>query len=59
MHAPDYLICLNCETPCYTFEWKSGACTEAICTACGNEEVEQFVTEEDFDAIIDADHQGR
>lgn len=53
MAAPDYLICLNCETPCYVFEWKDGACTEALCTACGNDEPDQFVTEEDFDAIVD------
>jgi len=59
MHSPDYLICLNCETPCYTFEWEKGACKEAICTACGNEEADQFVTEEDFDAIVDAGEQGR
>jgi len=54
MHSPDYLICLNCETPCYTFEWTlEGVVKEAICLACGNEETDQFVTEEDFDAIID------
>jgi hypothetical protein len=53
MAAPDYLICLNCESPSYVFEWKEGACIEAICTACGNDEPDQFVTEEDFDAIVD------
>lgn len=59
MISPDYLICLNCETPCYVFEWKDGSCAEAICTACGNEEPDQFVTEEDFDAIVDASDERR
>ena len=39
MLAPDYLICLNCETPCYTFEWSTiDGCKEALCTTCGNDE---------------------
>jgi len=54
--APDYLICLNCETPCYVFEWKDGECKEALCEVCGNDEQDQFVTEEDFDAIVDEMH---
>jgi hypothetical protein len=53
MAAPEYLICLNCETPCYNFEWGEKGCTEALCEACGNDEPDQFVTEEDFDAIVD------
>lgn len=51
MPAPEYLICLNCETPCYVFEWTDGELTEAICGACGNEDVEQFATDEEFDAL--------
>lgn len=53
MSAPDYLICLNCESPCYNFEWGDNGATEALCEVCGNDEVDQFVTEEDFDAIVD------
>jgi hypothetical protein len=51
MPAPDNLICLECETPCYTFEWSEDKLVEANCPRCGNEEIEQFVTEEDFDAL--------
>jgi hypothetical protein len=51
MATPDYLICLNCESPCYTFEWGDEGVEEALCTVCGNDEPDQFVTEEDFDAI--------
>jgi hypothetical protein len=51
MAAPEYLICLNCETPCYTFEYKDGEVTEALCEACGNDEPDQFATEEEVDAM--------
>lgn len=50
MPIPDYLICANCETPCYVFEWEDGEVREAICPVCGNDETEQFVTEEDIEA---------
>ena len=51
MEAPDYLICIDCETPCYTFEWQETGPTEVMCMACGNDEIEQFMTEEDFEAM--------
>jgi hypothetical protein len=56
MASPDYLICLNCETPCYNFEWDEKGCREALCAICGNDEADQFATEDEFDAI--ADHPG-
>jgi hypothetical protein len=55
MATPDYLICLNCESPCYNFEWGDEGVEEALCTVCGNDEADQFATEEDFDAIA-TDH---
>ncbi|QQR75431.1 MAG: hypothetical protein IPJ17_07620 [Holophagales bacterium] len=51
MASPDYLICLNCETPCYVFEWEEDQLTEALCQVCGNDDPEQFATEEEFDAL--------
>ena len=51
MPAPDYLICLNCETPCYVFEWEDDRLTEALCQVCGNDDPEQFATEDEFDAM--------
>jgi hypothetical protein len=51
MSEPEYLICLNCETPCYVFEWKEGEPVEATCQACGNEDPEQFATDEDLEAM--------
>lgn len=54
MARPDYLICLNCEAPTYVFEWKDDEVTEVICELCGSEETDQFLTQEDFDALIEA-----
>lgn len=51
MSEPEYLICLSCETPCYVFEWKEGELVEAMCEACGNDDPEQFTTEEDLEAM--------
>ncbi|MCP4203317.1 MAG: hypothetical protein GY769_15450 [bacterium] len=51
MSEPDFLVCLNCETPCYTFEWAEGKLVEILCTVCGNEEPDEFATEDDLDTM--------
>lgn len=51
MAEPDYLVCLNCETPCYVFEWKEGKVAEVMCLACGNDDVDEFATQEDLDSL--------
>ncbi len=51
MAAPEYMICLECETPCYTFEWEEGEVTEAFCQTCANDEPSQFVTPDEFEAL--------
>ena len=38
----DYLICTQCNTPCYVFEMDGSRITEAICHVCGNDEVRFF-----------------
>ena len=48
---PDYMICLECESPVYTFEWEDGKLTEALCTVCGNDEISQFVTETEYEEM--------
>jgi translation initiation factor 2 beta subunit (eIF-2beta)/eIF-5 len=48
---PDYVICLECESPVYTFEWKDEKVSEAICTVCGNDEKSQFVTETEYEEM--------
>jgi hypothetical protein len=49
MAIPDYLVCLECETPCYEFEWEDGKISEVICLRCGNEDPEQFLPPEDLE----------
>lgn len=51
MASPEYLICLECETPCYVFEWEEGEVTEALCQVCGNDEAAQFATLDEFEAL--------
>ena len=33
----DYLICRECNTPCYIFETEGGRVQEALCQVCGND----------------------
>jgi hypothetical protein len=54
MSQPDYLICLNCESPCYVFEWREGKLAEPLCEACGNDDPDEFATPEDYEAILDS-----
>jgi hypothetical protein len=49
MSDPDFVICLNCETPTYQIEWEEGKLTLAICTVCGNDEPSEFMTESELD----------
>ena len=51
MSEPEFLICLECETPCYIFDWTEGKLGEILCLVCGNEEPDEFATEEDIDAL--------
>ena len=48
---PDYVNCLECESPVYIFEWKDGVLTEAHCALCGNEDPSQFITESDYEEM--------
>lgn len=48
---PDYLICLECESPVYTFEWGDEKPTEVICPICGTEDLAQFVTESEYEEM--------
>lgn len=51
MAEPDYLVCVDCETPCYVFEWKNGMVTDILCASCGNDDPEQFLSPEDLDSL--------
>ncbi len=52
---PEYLICLDCETPCYSFEWQEGEVTEVFCDACGADTPEEFMSEDDFEGMVSAE----
>ncbi len=51
MSSPEYVLCLECETPCYVFEWREGKVVDALCTTCNNDDPAQFATEEDYEAL--------
>jgi hypothetical protein len=51
MAAPEYLICMECETPTYVFEWAEGKVVEAMCPVCGNDDPASFLSEDDFEAM--------
>jgi hypothetical protein len=55
METPDYIICLECDTPVYTFEWDGNRVKDAICTACGNEKASLFTTEEAYGEMMGMD----
>ena len=38
----DYLVCKECQSPCYVFETESGRILEAQCQVCGNEDARRF-----------------
>ncbi len=60
MSVPDYMVCLNCETPCYVFEWNdAGKVTEVLCQVCGNDELDEFSTPEEFEELTADDRWGR
>lgn len=45
----EYLICRECNTPCYVFQMDRGRLVEAFCAICGNEDVLRFQLTEDED----------
>lgn len=51
MSAPDYVVCLNCESPCYAFEWHAGTIQEALCEVCGNDDPEEFITPSELEEL--------
>ena len=51
-NEPEYLVCIDCETPCYDFTWENGEPKEVMCMACGEDNPDIFATQEDFDAMM-------
>ena len=51
MSTPDFIICLECEAPLYTFEWDGSRVTEALCATCGNDKIALFATEDEYEEM--------
>jgi len=49
MDEPEYLICLQCETPTYQFEFLDGKLIAVVCNTCGNDDVADFMTEAEIE----------
>jgi hypothetical protein len=51
MSEPEYLICLQCETPTYQFEYDMDKekVISAICNTCGADDLSDFVTESELE----------
>jgi len=49
MDEPEYLICLQCETPTYQFEFLDGKLIAVVCNTCGNDDVTDFMTEAEIE----------
>ena len=44
MSDVEYLVCKNCDTPCYVFELGAkDAVASAYCQVCGNDDVDLFL----------------
>ena len=49
MDEPEYLICLQCETPTYQFEFLDGKLSAVVCNTCGNDDPTDFMTEAEIE----------
>jgi translation initiation factor 2 beta subunit (eIF-2beta)/eIF-5 len=49
MDEPEYLICLQCETPTYQFEFVNGKLATIVCNVCGADDPSDFVTEAEYE----------
>jgi translation initiation factor 2 beta subunit (eIF-2beta)/eIF-5 len=49
MDEPEYLICLQCETPTYQFEFLDGKVIAVACATCGNDDPTDFMTEAELE----------
>lgn len=48
---PEYVICLECETPTYQFEYANGKLATVVCTTCGNDDPAEFMTEAELEEL--------
>lgn len=46
---PEYLICLQCDTPTYQFEYVKGKLAQVVCNTCGADDPSDFITEAELE----------
>lgn len=54
MSEPEFLVCVECETPTYVFEWQESKVSEAVCEVCGNDDVDTFLSQQDYEELVEA-----
>ncbi|MHC5022006.1 MAG: hypothetical protein ACYTGX_18250 [Planctomycetota bacterium] len=52
MSEPEFLICVECESPTYVFEWKEEKVVEAICEVCGNDDTDTFLSQREWEEMV-------
>ena len=57
MAHPEYLICMECETPTYVFEWANDRVVDALCPMCGNDDPSAFISEEELEEMVAAEEE--
>lgn len=58
MAQPEYVICVECETPVYVFEWANGRVVDAVCPMCANDDPAAFLSEEELEEMVAAEDEG-
>ena len=38
----EFIVCKQCDTPCYQFDMHLGKIVNAFCSMCGNDEGDEF-----------------
>ena len=51
---PEFLVCVECESPTYVFEWRDAKVSEAICEVCGNDDVDTFLSQQDYEDLVES-----
>ncbi len=49
MADPEFMMCLSCDTPTYSFEFQNDKVTSIMCTTCGADDPSDFVTESEYE----------
>jgi hypothetical protein len=48
-NEPEFLICLQCDTPTYDFDYVLDKLSAVVCSTCGNDDPSEFMTEAEYE----------